>query len=560
LNNLSKWWRGLGLLVVLLAAIGFTVSACGSSTSSSSSASATTASTPQMGGTYNFPLQANPVSIEPLNAQESEGVQVCHQIFQGLMTYQLQPDGSMKAVPELADPTDPYTVNANATVFTFHLRHGIMFQAPVNREVTAQDFVNSWNRVTNPKNQSAVSYILAPVVGANASGYAPKGLTGVKALDKYTLQVTLQYPFAEFPQTLGHPVTAVTPVDYINKVGNTYFANHPVGTGPYMLKSWVQNQSVTLVKNPTYWDKTSSGPYIDTINMPIITDSSTEWLEFQKGQLDYSVVPPGSVAAAMANPNVKSGAWTAKKWASIAVYFIGINMDNPVLGNNLALRQALAYSTDQKDVINVVNEGVGIPATGFVPPGVPGFRPNQSPYTYNLAKAKALIQAMSPAPPTLSYWYNTDEGHQKIAEVLQAGWQQAGINVKLSNFEWGTFLSKLAAGNSGSGSQLFRMGWIADYPSMDDFLYPLFQSSQSLTGSYTFYKNPKFDALLLQARQTVDTTQRENLYAQAEKMVLADVPAIPLYFYQDFRVTNNRVHNFVLDPMGLVNMWSLWIK
>ena len=384
MSNLSKRWLGLGSVsaaLVLLVVICSFAAGCGSKSGTSTS----TGGTPKPGGTYNYPLDANPLSIEPLDAQDSEGQQVAHQIFQGLMKYELQPDGSIKVVPDLADPVHPYEVNKDATVFTFHLRHGIRFQAPVNRAVTAQDFVDSWNRVTDPKNLSAVSYVLAPIQGADDGGYAAKGLTGVKAIDKYTLQVKLRYSFAEFPQTLGHPVTAVTPVDYINKIGQKAFAAKPVGTGPYMLKSWIPNQRITLVKNPNYWDKSANaGPYIDTINMPIITSISTRWLEFQKGDLDYTSVPPGGVAQALANPKVKSGAWTAKKWPSLSIEYVGINMADPVLGKNLELRQALAYAADASHVISVGNENVSTLATGIVPLGVPGYRANQSPYKYDL--------------------------------------------------------------------------------------------------------------------------------------------------------------------------------
>ena len=326
-----------------------------------------------------------------------------------------------------------------------------------------------------------------------------------------------------------------------------------------MVQSWKNNQSVTLVKNPDYWDQASGGPYIDTINMPIITSSQTEWLEFQKGSTDYTAVPPGQVAAAEAKPEVKSGTWTAKRWPNLGVYFIGMNMTDKTLGSDLELRKAISQSTDAQNVINIVNEGVSIPATGYVPVGIPGYKAEQNPYPYDPAAAKTAVDGMGGAP-TLQYWYNTDEGHQKVAEVLQAGWQKAGIEVKLSNFEWGTFLDKLSKGNKGSGSQLFRMGWLADYPSMDNFLYPLFQSDQSRTGSYTFYSNKQVDDLLMQARSTQDAQQRYNLYAQAEKLILTDMPASPLYFYRDFRVTNNRIANFVHNPMGLTDMWTLWVK
>ena len=558
MKNLRMRSRGALIAAILLVALALVLSACGSSSGSSSSS--TTAGTPVQGGTYNFPLQAEPVNIEPLNAQESEGVQVAHQIFWGLVRYQEQPDGSVGIVPCGALS---WTSNANATVWTFKLNPKMTFGPPVNRGVTAADYVYSWNRATNPANGSVVSYILSPVVGSDDSGYAKNGLTGVKALDKYTLQVTLRYPFAEFPMTLGHTVAAPVPSEYIqahgktNTAQNQYFDNHPVGTGPYMLQSWVHNTSVTLVKNPNFWDPKNAG-YIDTINMPIYqgqSGSNTEWLDFQAGKLDYSVVPPGSVASSTTAAKNSGGKWTAKKYPSLAVYFIGINQKSSVVGGakNLPLRQALYYSTNAQAIINVVNEGVGLPATGYIPVGIPGYLPNQSPYTYNVAKAQALMKQIGTVP-TLNYWFNTDPDHEKIAEALQSGWQAIGIKTTLQNFEWGTFLSKLQGGSQ----ELFRMGWIADYPSMDDFLYPLFQSQQARTGSYTFYDNPQFDALLQQARSTLDTTQRHALYAQAEKMALTDIPAIPLYYYQDYRLTNNRIAGFSLNAMGLVDMWKLW--
>ena len=553
MKSLTTRWRALPLAGVVLVVGALALTGCGSS----SDTTTTTTDTPKAGGTYNYMLAANPVSIEPLNAQESEGMQVAHQVFQGLAKYVMNDKGEMVAEPDIAEKWE----TTDSQTWTFMLKKGVMFAAPVSREVKAQDFVDSWNRVTDPKNQSYVSYILAPVEGCDDGGYqvdTKAGLTGVKAIDDYTLEVKLRYPFAEFPQTLGHTVAAATPVEYIAKVGDKEYGKKPVGTGPYMVESWKNNQSVQLVKNPDYWDTANVG-YVDNINMPIILEASTSWLEFQKGTIDYTVVPPGQVAAAEANAKVTGGEWSAKRWPSLAVYFIGINMTDPVLGENLDLRKALTESADAQNVINIVNEGVSLPATGYVPEGIPGYVPDQSPYAYDPEDAKTIVSGLG-SVPTLNYWYNTDEGHQKIGEVLQAGWKTAGIDVKLSNFEWGTFLDKLSKGNSGSGSQLFRMGWIADYPSMDNFLYPLFQSDQARTGSYTFYSNSQVDELLQQARSTIDDQQRYDIYAQAEKLILTDAPAIPLYYYRDFRVTNNRIGGFVHNPMGFTDMWTVWVK
>ena len=547
-------WRGLVILAGVLIVAGLLLGACGSSSPSSSPSAA---SSPKPGGTYNYALSANPVSIVPVNAQESEGIQVTHQVFEGLAKYVMNDKGEMEALPCIAESWD----TTDSQTWTFHLKKGVMFQAPVSREVTAQDFLDAWTYVTDPKNQSYVSYILAPIEGCDDGGYQvdpKKGLTGVKVIDPYTLEVKLRYPFAEFYQTLGHSVASAFPVDYVKQVGAKAFAVKPVGTGPYMVESWKNNQSITLLKNPAYWDKSVGGPYIDTINMPIITSSQTSWLEFQKGSLDYTVVPPGQVAAAEANPKVTSGDWTAKKWPNLGAAFTGINMTDKLLGQNLELRKALAESADQANVINIVSEGVSLPASGYVPVGIPGYVADQTPYPYDPEGAKTIVAGLGTLP-AINYWYNTDEAHQKVGEVLQAGWAKAGITTKLSNFEWGTFLDKCSKGNQGSGCQLFRMGWGADYPSMDNFLYPLFQTAAART-MYTFYSNKQVDALLQQARSTIDAQQRHNLYAQAEKMILTDMPAIPLYFYRDFRVTNNRIGGYIHNPMAYTDMWTLWVK
>ena len=187
------------------------------------------------------------------------------------MQYQVAPDGAtMNTVPDLCTG---YTVSPDAKVFTFTIRQGVYFQPPVNTEVTAQDFVASWNAVANPKNwvSGTPAYILEPIVGTDETGAARHGLTGVKAIGKWTLQVTLKYPFAEFPASLGHPILSVWPVAYAMKEGLKNFDQDPIGTGPYILQKWVHNQEVDLVKNPHWWNASATnGPFVDNIHMPDI--------------------------------------------------------------------------------------------------------------------------------------------------------------------------------------------------------------------------------------------------------------------------------------------------
>jgi len=549
-------WRGLVMLAGVLIVAGLLLGACGSSSDGGGGASPSAAGTPKPGGTYNWPLGADPVAIDPLTSYENMGMQVVHQVFQGLVQTTVDDKGNIGAEPCIAESWD----TTDNQTWTFHLKKGVMFAAPVSREVTAQDFVDSWTYVTDEKNGSPVSYVLAPIEGVSSSGYQAdvnKGITGLTAVDDYTLEVKLQYPFADFVLSLLHPVSAVQPIDYIKKIGAKDFALQPVGTGPYMLAApWQHKRVIDLVKNPAYWDKANAG-YVDNIHMPIITSTQTEWLEFQKGSLDFSSVPPGQVKAAENNPKVTSGEWTAKGWPYITTDYVGFYMKDKVVGGTqgLELRKALYMAADAQSMINIVYEGQAVPATGINPQGMPGWVPDLSPYKTNDPEgAKTILANLT--VPKLNYWYNTAESNQKTAEVLQAGWKNVGVDVALAQFEWATFLDKVSKGEG----QIYRQGWIADYPSLDNFLYPLFQSQQPNYNNMCFYANPEFDALLDKARATSDEAQRYDLYHQAETMMLTDAPVICLAYPRAFRVTNNRIGGFNFDPIGYINMWQLWVK
>jgi oligopeptide transport system substrate-binding protein len=546
-------WRGLIALAAVLIVAGLLLGACGSS--SGGGASSSSAGTPKPGGTYNFVLGSDPVAIDPVLAYESEGMQVVHQVFETLVKASVDDQGNLKPVPGLAES---WETTDNQT-WTFHLKKGITFAPPVSRAVTAQDFVDSWNYVTDEKNASNFSYVMAVVQGCADSGYAidpKKGLTGISAPDDYTFVVKLKQPFAEFLSVLIVAVTGVQPVDYINKVGYKAYHEKPLGTGPYMVTKWQHKASVDLVKNPSYWDKANAG-HVDSIHMPIITSSQTQWLQFQKGDLDYTNLPPGQVKAAQSMPQVKSGEWTAKGWTYISNDYIVFNMNDKVVGGaqGLELRKALYAAADAQSVVNIVHEGQAEVATSFTPKGLPGWAPNLSPYKANDPEgAKAILANLT--VPTLNYWYNTDEGNQKTAEVLQAGWKDVGVNVTLANFEWATFLDKTAKGQG----QVYRAGWVADYPSLDNFLFPLFESHQLAGTNASFYKNPEFDTLIKQARSTADAAKRYEIYHQAETLMLTDAPTVPLAYPLAFRVSNNRIGGFFFDPLGFVDMWKLWVK
>lgn len=497
---------------------------------------------PVKGGTYNHPLYADPVSLDPAHIQESEGFRVGVEIFEGLVKYDPK---TLEVKPALAES---WEVNDDATVFTFKIRKGVKYHN--GQELKAADFKKAWERACAKDTQSEVAYILAPIKGYDEmqEGKATE-LSGVKVVDDYTLEVTLKYPFAEFVQTLGHPVASAYPVDEALKaVKEKKVWETPIGTGPFKFVSWKHNQEVVIERNPDYWGEE---PYLDKVVFRIFEDDNTAFMEFKAGNLHDCAIPTGQLKATKEDPTYGPMVITGPE---LALYYYGFNMEKGVFAKDKNLRLAIEYATDRDAIINTVMEGLPLPATGIVPKGIPGYVEGQSPYTYDEAKAKEYWEKSS-KPKEITLWYNTSEGHQKIAEAAQAGYKKVGINVKLTNLEWGTYLDKVMKGEC----EFFRMGWIADYPSMDNFLYPLFHSSEKGNNNMTFYSNPEVDKLLEEARKETNEEKRYELYREAEKKILEDAPIVPIYFYQFARVVQPTVKNYHISAMGLVPFEQIWI-
>ncbi len=529
------------LAIASLAMIG---AGCGSSSSNNTGGGG---SVPQgqipNGGTFNYPLYADPVSMTPLHGQESEGITVERQIFVGLVDYNAD---TLAIEPRIATSWDH---NADNTVWTFHLRSGVKFQPGANGQdygtVTADTFVKDWGIACGKDTASEVSYILEPIQGFDAcSKSTAHVLSGVKALDPTTLQVTLSAPFADFPTTLGHTVSWAFPPQLADtKTKQNAFEKFPVGAGPYQFVSWTHNKQVVIKKFPGYF---GTPGHVDQFDFAVYPsgDDVAPFNAFKAGQLDFARIPTGQRRATAADPQVGKDVLSGFQFI---LYYYGFQLNgNNLLAKNLKLRQALAWATNSAAVVNNVNEGVGKVADGLVPAGLPGYQPGMSPYHYDPAKAKQLIAESGVPHPAVTLSYNTDPGHQRIAEALAQGYTQAGFSVKLSNYEWGTYLDKLSKGEL----EFWRLGWQADYPLMDNFLYPLFYSKQAGLNNYTYYNNPEVDKMLLQARAEPDAQKRYDMYNAIGKLIMQDVPEIPIYFYGLADVVSPQAVNFKVDKMG----------
>jgi peptide/nickel transport system substrate-binding protein/oligopeptide transport system substrate-binding protein len=447
--------------------------------------------------------------------------------------------------------------NEDATVWTFKLVEGAKFHD--GSDVTAEDFKFAWERICNPENESEISYHLAAVKGYDEmqEGTATE-LSGVKVVDDYTLEVTLNYAFADFEYVVGHPALAPVPSD----ASMEGFGEMPIGNGPFkMAEPWAHDQYIKVVKFDDYY---GDEPNIDGVEFKILADQDTAFLEFEAGNLDFVPIPVGQIQATVDTYGESPDGYTLNPGEQVslgaeqAIYYLLINNTDPAL-QDPKVRAALSLAIDRQDICDKVFEGTREPATGIVPPGIVGHTPDAFPYSkYDVEAAKQML-ADAGFPngegfPAISLEYNTGSGHEDILQLVQEDLKAIGVNGELVGSEWAQYLDKLGA----KDYQVGRLGWIADYPIMDNFLYPLFKTGSA--DNFSFYSNPDVDAMLDEARTTVDDDARIALYQEVERIVGEDAVVIPMFYYRHTRVASDRVNDGVYSANGLFTFETVWLS
>jgi ABC-type transport system substrate-binding protein len=510
------------------------------------------AASPHPGGVYDFPLRQDVTSLGPYTYDDS--IAVTRQIYEGLVEYRRQADGSYSTVPSLAES---WSANADATVWTFRLRRGVRFQAPWSREVTARDVVADFRYGADPAHKVPVAYMYAIIAGTDKDGYAAPAALGVRALDRYTVRFTLKRSLAAFPDLLGHPAAWVWPVGYLRRVGLTGLHRQPVGTGPFALSRWVRGDHIDLVRNPAWWNAASGRPYLDGVHFQVFPSVSAGLLAFQRGQVDCTWVPQGQIAASKSLPQVASGEWSPRRLPSLGTTYVAFNMDDPIVGGaaGLPVRQAFACVIDREALVAAVQDGVNIPQTGLVPPILAGWAEAAPREEYDPARAAQLYRAAG--SPRLLLVYPDFRWWRELATWIQSACEGAGMRIRQKAVTWPVYEDLIV---SGRAPAVFLTGWVADYPSADNFLYDLFHSGNSRTSTGTRYADPDVDRLLTLASSTSDVGRHFDLDRRAAQQIQTDLPMIPLYEFADYRLVSARIGGFEADPMGWVDMSRLWVR
>lgn len=548
--NRKHAWMGLVLALVLVGVL-LAIAACGGGEESTTTSAA--GEQPVAGGTLNVYIN-EPVAIDPIDLEESEGTQVGQALFDSLATFDYL---TMKVGPAAAESWD---VNADATVWTFHLVKGAKFHD--GSPVTAADFVYAWNRLCNPANKSNVSYHLSAVKGYDEvqAGTATE-LSGLKAVDDNTLEVTLSYPFADFEYVVAHPTLAPVPKAAVEKDPKA-FSEAPVGNGPFMMVgSWQHDQGIQVKAFPDYYGKK---PNIDGIDYKIFKDPETAFLEFKAGNLDWTQIPSGQVKATETEFGVSDDGYTGNPGkqvmlgSELSIYYLVLNTQDDLL-KNADLRKAISLAINRQAIADTVYEGVRAPATSIIPPGIVGYEDGAFPYSkYDVAAAKEALKAAGypdgQGLPEIVLSCNSGGGHEDVMALVQADLKAIGINVKTDFTEWAAYLKKLDDGTF----QIGRLGWLADYPIIDNFIYPLFFSSSADNKSK--FNDKAVDDAISAARKVTDENARIAAYQAIVKTVGEACPVVPIVAYKHHHVTSNRVHNLVYSPNGLLDFQSCWLE
>lgn len=536
------------VLAVAMIATAFT--GCGGSTSQASSQAASgtgSAAQPKsVSLTVNVGTEAD--SIDPaLNTAVDGGIYIQH-CFEGLT--KLDKNGKI-----VNGQAKDIKVSDDGLTYTATLRDDIKWQD--DKPVTAQDFVYAWQRVVNPKTASEYSYMFDPIVnGTDIYTGKNKDVTklGVTAKDDKTLVIKLNAPCAYFLELLSRPMYFPVRKDVVD--GNDKWTQDPktyIGNGAYKMTAWNHKESIIDQKSDTYYDKAEVT--VDQIKFMLMDDDASIQAAYQNGELQF----------ADSYPTEEQDKWAATKdyhnMAQLGTYFCCFNCKKAPF-DNVKVRKALTLAIDRNYIVKSITKAGQIPADAFVSTGISDadtskqfrdvggsyFSAKDSDSDKNVAEAKKLLsEAGYPDGkgfPTFEYSYNTGTGHKAIAEALQNMWkQELGINCTLASQEWAVFIDSRHKGNY----DVARHGWLADYNDPISYLDMWMTTSGNNDAKWS---NKDFDALIQKAKATGDQKVRMQAMHDAEKILMAEMPVCPIYFYTDVYLENTNLSGLVTTPLG----------
>ena len=489
--------------------------------------------------------RGNGAEPETLDPHKSTGVteyNIEADLYEGLVT--LTPDG--KQIPGAAQSWD---VSDDGTVYTFHIRPDAKWSN--GDPLTADDFVYSLRRAVDPKTASDYAPMLKPIKNADEIVAGKLGLDklGVEAVDPHTLKITLNGPTPFILGILNHNIAMPVHKATVEKYGDQWTRpGNAVTNGAFMMKDWVPQSQITLVKNPNFHD--AAKVKLDKIVYYPTEDIAEELKRYRAGELDVTYEVPSDQIKWL-EANMKDEFQHSPYFGT---YYYVINLTKEPLGSQQKLREALALTIDRDVLTDKITQAGEIPAYSWVPPGVPGYEQQSTDFKGmtqadrdKLAKKLYAEAGYGPDKPLkIELLYNTSENHKKIAVAIASMWKQKlGVDVALTNQEWKVYLDTRDEKNF----QIARAAWIGDYVDPLNFL-ELFRSDAGKRND-AGYNNPKFDKLLDEAALPQNLANRMKLLAEGEKVFLTDLPLIPIYHYVTKHMVSKKVAGWEFNVLDI---------
>jgi oligopeptide transport system substrate-binding protein len=554
---MRKRTHGWSLGLVALLALAFVAAGCGGGGSSSNNTTTSASGNANAsGGTLRMAIGSEPPSLDPGLATDTTSAFVV--LNTNTPIIYLGPAPDLKPEPGLAKSWDV----AGKTV-TLHLRDDVKWTDGTT--VTADDVVWSWLRTISPQLGADYAYQFYGIQGAseynsckpsasNQQCNSLKSKVGLTAPDATTVKITLTSPQPWFLQQLSH--TSFIPVNKgaVDKWGDKWTApGHNVSDGPFKLTSWKHDASLTLVKNPDWYD--ASRVKLDKVDLTIITEGATAEQSFNSGNVDVNETgwPPSDT------PRIKNTP-AYQQFPSLGIYYYGFNVKAIPDVNQ---RKAMALAIDRKAIVDHITQTGQVPATAFSPEGIPGAKTINAGSTFlsptaNMDEANKYMAKVSNPVKSVNLIFNNAPGHKEIATAIQANWKKLGLNVTLKQQDWPQFLKFLGPPPDPSVG-VYRNGWIADFPDDINFL-SIFQCGSG--NNNTNWCSKDYDNLLKQATAEPDQAKRYGLYKQAETMLTGaggEMPIAPIYWYTFAYQVADNVHGWNTNPMDAIDLTKVSI-
>lgn len=477
-------------------------------------------------------LGADPPTLDPHLSSDTDSATYVVEIYSGLLT--LNP--SLEVIPDIAER---WEASSDQLTYTFYLRRGVKFHN--GREVTARDFKYSFERATDPRTESTTAdAYLGDIIGVKDKlrGRAQE-VKGVKVVDDYTLQITIDAPKVYFLAKMTYPASFV--VDRENVESSRRWTDNPNGTGPFRLKEWRKGERIVLERNPHFYRGVAK---LERVRFILAGGSSMTM--YENNEIDVAGIGLDDLERARDPSNPLSKELISG--AELSIGYIGFNVTQAPF-DDVKVRQAFAHAIDKDKIVSVVLKDLVKRADGILPPGLPGYNPKLKGLGFDPAKAKQLLVASKYGDPTKFPRVTltipgTGAQVPSSAEAIIAMWKaNLGIAIEIQQVEWATFLQDLKRHRF----QLYDAGWVADYADPQDFLDLLFHTESQENNM--LYSNPELDRLVEKARVEPDRAKRLSYYQEAEEIIVKDAPWIPLWFGQGYLLVKPYVNNYRIMPM-----------